>query len=191
MDEVKAMARAGESVGKAVGTGMRTARKGATRASHAGVEMSRHATARAEQELASHGISADELQERLAQRATGMSRADIAKKGKRARKRWEKKAEKSRKQLSKNTELARRELAAKIEPMPKKRRKWPWLLLVLAGLAAVAAVALSRRPEELPIAEAEEDPFAPNGRHSHNGSAPAGSSGVSGRSTQLNADWEG
>ena len=180
MDEVNAMARAGETVGKAVGTGIRSAREGATRAGYAGMDMSRHAAARAEQELASHGISADELQERLAQRATGMSRADIAKKGKRARKRWEKKAEKSRKKLAGNAELARKELAARIEPMPKKRRKWPWVLLVLAGVAA-AAVALSKRPEELPVARAEEGSpeHGPNGHHaqSPNGSTAAADAG--------------
>lgn len=195
MDEVKAMARAGESVGKAVGTGIRSARHGATRAGHAGAELSKHAAARAEQELASHGISADELQEQLALKATGMSRADLAKKGKKARKQWEKKAAKSRKQLAKNTKSARRELASKIDPVPKKRRKWPWVLLVLVGLGVAAAAALSRRPEELPIADAEHDfPTHDNdGRHSlsTNGSAPAqGEAQGSERPSPLGSDWE-
>ncbi len=156
MDEVKAMSRAGESVGKAVGTGVRGARHGAKRASKVGAEVTRQAAALAEQELASHGISTDDLQERIAQRATGMSRKELAKRGKKARKEWEKRTAKQRKELAKNTKAARKELAGKIDPSRAKgRRKWPWVLLVLAGLAAAAAVALSRRPEELPVAEAD------------------------------------
>ncbi|MEV0696389.1 hypothetical protein AB0I53_00495 [Saccharopolyspora sp. NPDC050389] len=157
MDEVKAMARAGESVGKAVGTGLKSARHGAKRAGEVGVALSKQAASLAEQELANHGYSADELQERIAQRATGMSRKELAKRGRKARKQWEKKTEQSRKQLAKNTIAARKELAARIDPgKPKGRRKWPWVLLVLAGLGAAVAVAFSRRPEELPIAEAND-----------------------------------
>jgi hypothetical protein len=158
MDEVKAMARAGENVGKAVGTGIKSARRGAKRAGEVGVALSRQAAARAEQELASRGYSTDELQELVAQRATGMSRKELAKRGKKKRKQWEKKAAQSRKQLAKNTIAARKELAARIDPgKPRGRRKWPWVLLVLAGLVAAAAVAFSRRPEELPVAEADND----------------------------------
>ncbi len=156
MDEVKTMSRAGESVGKAVGTGVRGARHGAKRASKVGAEVTRQAAVLAEQELASRGISTDDLQERLAQRATGMSRKELAKRGKKARKEWDKRTAKSRKQLAKNTKTARKELAGRIDPdKARGRRKWPWIVLVLAGLAAAAAVALSRRPEELPVAEAE------------------------------------
>lgn len=157
MDEVKAMARAGESVGKAVGTGIKSARHGAKRASEVGVALSKQAAARAEQELANRGYSTDELQELIAQRATGMSRKELAKRGRKARKQWEKKTAKSRKQLAKNAVAARKELAARIEPgKPKRRRKWPWVLLALAALGAAAAVAFSRRPEELPVAEADD-----------------------------------
>lgn len=174
MNEVDAMARAGEGMGKAVGTGLRTARTGATRASKVGLEVSRQAAALAEQELAQRGISTDDLQERLAQRATGMSRKELSKRGKKARKQWEKKAAKSRKQLAKNTETARKDLATKIDPSKgKRRRKWPWAVLVLGGLAAAAAVALSRRPEELPVGEAGDGKIQQHdteGRHS----APAG-----------------
>ncbi|MGW1681767.1 hypothetical protein [Saccharopolyspora sp. NPDC002376] len=156
MDEVKAMARAGESVGKAVGTGIKSARHGAKRASEVGVAFSKHAAMLAEQELANRGISTDELQEKIAQRTTGMSRKELSKRSRKARKQWEKKAAESRKQLAKNTVAARKELAERINPKPK-RRKWPWVLLALGGLAAAAAVALSRRPEELPVASAESD----------------------------------
>ncbi|MGP4018604.1 hypothetical protein [Saccharopolyspora sp. 5N708] len=157
MDEVKAMARAGESVGKAVGTGIKSARHGAKRASEIGMALSKQAASRAEQELANRGISTDELQERIAQRATGMSRKELAKRGRKARKQWEKKTARSRKQLAKNTVAARKELAARIEPTKPKRRKWPWVLLGLAGLAAAGLAAFSRRPEELPVASADDD----------------------------------
>ncbi len=163
MDEVKAMAQAGETVGKAVGTGLRTARHGVTHAGKVGVEVSKQAASRAEQELASHGISTDDLQEQLAQKATGMSRRQLAKKGRKARKQWEKRTGESRRQLAKNTRAARKELAAKIAPPPARgRRKWPWVLLALAGIAVAAAVLLSRRPEEFPIASADsQDTFPP------------------------------
>jgi hypothetical protein len=157
MDEVKAMARAGESVGKAVGTGIKSARHGAKRAAAIGMALSKQAAVRAEHELANRGISTDELQERIAQRATGMSRKELAKRGRMARKQWEKKTARSRKQLAKNTIAARKELAARIEPAKPKRRKWPWVLLGLSVLAAVGLAAFSRRPEELPVASADDD----------------------------------
>ncbi|WP_019856118.1 hypothetical protein [Actinopolyspora mortivallis] len=149
MDEVETLSRAGENVGKAVGTGVRSARHGARRARHAGSEVTRQAVALAEQELAARGISTDDLQERIAQRATGMSRKELAKRSEKARRKWEKRAAKQRKQLAEGA----REFAERIEPAKPRRRKWPWLLLILAGLAGAAAAALSRRPEELPPEE--------------------------------------
>lgn len=166
MDEVKAMTRAGESVGKAVGSGLKTARHGAAKAGRTGTEMSKKAAARAERELANHGITTEEMQELLAQKATGMSRKKLAKQTK-----------KTRKLLAKNSKSARKELARMIDPEPTKtRRKWPWVLLVLAGIGIAVAV-LSRRPEELPVAEAEfpthEDAErSSNGDRPHTGAAP-------------------
>lgn len=150
MDEVKAMAKAGETVGKAVGTGIKQARHGAKRAGETGAVWSKQAAARAEQELANRGYSTEELQELIAQRATGKSRKELAKQAKQARKEWGKKANESRKKL-----------AAKIDPTPaKKRRRWPWVLLALMVLgAAAAAIALTRRPEELPLAAADDEPW--------------------------------
>lgn len=160
------MSRAGESVGRAVGTGVRSARHGAAHARKAGSKVTRQAVVLAEQELAAHGISTDDLQERIAQRATGMSRKELAKRSKQARKNWDKRTAKQRKQLAKNTKAARKELAGKIDPShAPKRRKWPWVLLILAGLGAAAAAALSRRPEELPITAEERIP----GRESDGG----------------------
>ncbi|SFS84885.1 hypothetical protein [Saccharopolyspora flava] len=162
MDEVKAMARAGETVGKAVGTGIKQARHGAKSAGETGAALSKQAAARAEQELSRRGYSTEELQELIAQRATGKSRKELAKQAKQARAEWEKRTKESRKKL-----------AARIDPAPaKKRRRWPWALLVLMLLgAAAAAVALTRRPQELPLATAEDEPWdahtpgAPQARH--------------------------
>ncbi|WP_207918875.1 hypothetical protein [Saccharopolyspora karakumensis] len=150
MDEVNAMAKAGETVGKAVGTGIKQARHGAKRAGETGAVLSRQAAARAEQELANRGYSTEELQELIAQRATGKSRKELAKQAKKARKDWEKRTTESRKRL-----------AARIDPTPvKKKRRWPWLLLILVVLGvAAAAIALTRRPEELPLAAADDEPW--------------------------------
>ena len=150
MDEVNAMAKAGETVGKAVGTGIKQARHGAKLASEQGIVLSKQAAARAEQELADRGYSTEELQELIAQRATGKSRKELAKQAKARRKEWEKRTTESRKRL-----------AARIDPTPvKKRRRWPWMLLLLMvlGLAA-AAFAMPRRPEELPLAAADDEPW--------------------------------
>lgn len=153
MDEVKTMSRAGENVGKAVGTSVRGARHGAKRASEVGLAVSKQAAARADQELADRGVSTTELQDQLARRTTGMSRRELAKRSRKMRKRWNKRSKQSRKQLSKNTETARKELAARIDPSAGKRRRWPWVVLgtlVLAGGVAVA-MTLARQPEEVAI----------------------------------------
>ncbi|QUG99424.1 hypothetical protein HUO13_00160 [Saccharopolyspora erythraea] len=176
MDEVKTMTRAGENVGRAVGTGIRSARIGAARAGRAGMAMSKTAAARAEYELANRGIDTDELQELIARKATGMSRKQLAKRRRKARK-----------QFARNTEIARRELAGRIAPEPRRRRKWPWVLLVLAGLAA-AGVALSRRPEELPVAEAEDGPR--HGTDGHHSPVPAQGDGRADRPTSLGTEYQ-
>ncbi|SFT71671.1 hypothetical protein SAMN04487904_106172 [Actinopolyspora lacussalsi subsp. righensis] len=164
MDEVKAMSRAGENVGRAVGTGVKGAKHGAVKARTVGSKVSKQAAALAEQELAARGISTDDLQERIAQRATGMSRKELTKRGKKARKAWDKRTAKQRKQLAKSAEVARKELAGRIDPGKPKRRKWPWVVLILAGTAAAAAAALSRRPEELPIDDGQFPPNEPQGQ---------------------------
>lgn len=180
MDEVKAMARAGENVGKAVGTGLQTARHGATHAGRTGIKLSKRARQRAERELAARGYTLDDLQELIAQRTTGMSRKQLAKQTK-----------KTSKKLAKNTRAARKEIASIIGPAPEKpKRRWPWVLLVFAGLAAAAAVVLSRRPEELPTAEAEYPTHEDSGQSlSTNGSSPAHGDGqVSGGTASRSSD---
>jgi hypothetical protein len=58
MDEVKAMTHAGETVGRAMGTGLRTLRRGAVQAGHAGAEVAVKAATAAEQKLAATGTEA-------------------------------------------------------------------------------------------------------------------------------------
>ncbi len=62
---------------------------------------------------------------------------------------------------------ARRELAARIDPTPVRRRRWPLLLLILAVGGVVATAALARRPQP-------EEPtgFGANGSTTRSG--PAG-----------------
>jgi len=55
MDEVRAMSHAGETVGRAMGTGLRTVRRGAVGVSHAGVEAAARAAVAAERKLAEAG----------------------------------------------------------------------------------------------------------------------------------------
>lgn len=143
MDEVKAMAVAGERVGMAVGTGMRTARRLATRTGRAGAAASRQAAARAQQELVNRGVSTDELREILAKQTSSLSATNVAQMSRKARRR-----------LARNTRAARKELAARIDPGSyRQRRKWPWVLLALAALGVAASVVLSRRPVEMPAAD--------------------------------------
>ncbi|HVE96187.1 MAG TPA: hypothetical protein VNA67_04305 [Pseudonocardiaceae bacterium] len=54
---------------------------------------------------------------------------------------------------------ARHELAARIEPESRRRRRWPWMVLLLFGIAGVAGAAvLTRRPQQT---EPEEFPIHP------------------------------
>ena len=62
MDEVKAMARAGEAVGKAVAASLDMAR----RAGQAGAEATVRAAQAAEQKLTEHGVGPQQLTEALA-----------------------------------------------------------------------------------------------------------------------------
>lgn len=147
MDEVKTMAVAGERVGRAVGTGVRTARQVATHTGREGAMASKRAAARAHQELVDHGVSAGEIREKLGRQTSSLSVTTMARKSRQARRR-----------LARNTRTARKELAARIDPdAHRPRRTWLWVLLALTVLGVAAAVVLSRRPEEMPIDEADHD----------------------------------
>lgn len=161
MDEVKAMAVAGERVGRAVGTGVRTARQVATHTGLAGAAASKQAAARAQEELVNRGLSASKVCERLAQQTSSLSTANVTRKSRQARRR-----------LARNTNAARKELAARLDPESHRHhRRWPWIVLALAALG-VAAVVLSRRPEEMPTTEADQDPSERDARRLHDNQDP-------------------
>ena len=172
MDEVDVMTRAGETVGKAVGTGLKAARQGVVRAGHV-----------AEVKLAERGITADQVRGALVDRADLlMGKAEG----------WEKQTRKSRKRLAKKTATdprrahrqgrrgaqgspqgrqARaqgrqvrakeiRKAAANLGAGAPKRRRWPWVLGLLVAAAAAGYVALTRRPEEVHLQDEEQAPPA-------------------------------
>jgi hypothetical protein len=194
MDEVDAMTRAGESVGKAagkaVGTGLRAARVGAVRAGHAGAEVAVQIANKAEHKLAERGLSAEQVRELLAERAdllagkaeevqesTRRTRKKLAKQRKRLAKTSEKakaellgKAEEVRKEVAKATKSARKDAKGRAKDTraaakrahrefasttPARRRRWPWLVALLAAVASVGYVALTRRPQEIRLVEDE------------------------------------
>lgn len=106
MDEVKAMTKAGESVGKAVGTGLRAVRESAVRAGHAGAEVAAQVATRAEQKLAERGIAPEQVKDAISERAE-----EVAKTTRRTRKQLAKQAERKRRELAKQAERQRRQLA--------------------------------------------------------------------------------
>ncbi len=174
MDEVDAMARAGESVGKAVGTGLRAARRGAVRAGQAGAGAAAEWAERTEARLAERGVTADHIRAVVADRAGALveKAEEVEKSTRRTRKQLAKKAKGIRKDVAKAADLARREAKSRAKDVrkaakqarkdfaapekPKKHRKWPWLLAILAAGAVAACVALSRRPQEVHLEEVDE-----------------------------------
>ncbi|SDK60866.1 hypothetical protein SAMN04488074_106188 [Lentzea albidocapillata subsp. violacea] len=172
MDEVDVMTRAGENVGKAVGTGLKAARQGVVRAGHA-----------AEVRLAERGITADQVRGALVERAdTLMGKAeDWEKQTRRSRKRLAKKSAKTRADLLGKAEVVRKEVkkaaksarkdakvrakeirkaAAQLGADAPKRRRWPWVLGLLIAAAAVGYVAMTRRPQEVHLQDEEQVPHA-------------------------------
>ncbi|WP_051713222.1 hypothetical protein [Actinoalloteichus caeruleus] len=150
MDEVKAMATAGESMGRAVGTGIRTVREGAQRAGRSGARASRDAARRAEDGLARRGLAPGQLAELIDENAKN------ARKGlDRRKKKLVKQRAKAQKQLRKAAKEARAELAKQNRP---RRRRWPWVLAALVAAGAAAVAASKRQEEELFLAEADLSP---------------------------------
>ncbi|WP_109630181.1 hypothetical protein [Lentzea atacamensis] len=168
MDEVDVMTRAGENVGKAVGTGLKAARQGVVRAGHA-----------AEVKFAERGITADQVRGALVERAdqlmgkaedwekqTRRSRKRLAKKSAKTRADLMSKAEEVRKEVKKAAKHARkdakvrakeiRKAAAKIGADAPKRRRWPWVMGLLIAAAVAGYIALTRRPEEVHLQDDEE-----------------------------------
>lgn len=178
MNEVDTFAKAGETAGAAVGTGVQTVREGATRARRQLAEqVSEHGTvgraardagASAQTALADRwGTLQDNFperwetaQEQLSGRMTGARRELAAR------------LEPVRHELAARLEPAAHELAARLEPAPppRRRRRWPWLLLLASLGCAAAAVVLAQRPQPIdssgamqPTPPLPQDPAAPHG----------------------------
>lgn len=88
---------------------------------------------------------------------------------------------------------ARHELAARIEPESRRRRRWPWMVLLLFGIVGVAGAAvLTRRPQQT---EPEDFPLHParavnSGYNDQDaiGRAPSGNGVVSAGRSSSSAD---
>jgi hypothetical protein len=190
MDEVKAMTQAGETVGRAVGTGLRTLRRGAVQVGQAGAEAAARAATAAEQKLAEgadtvRGVASD------AQADIAKKQVDIVKRSRRARKQLAKDALRAKKQTGKDlARTAKRvrkhagkaasdakgaagDLLATASPKARTRgRRWPWLVGIgVVGIAAGAAYAVKNQQQEPPPPERVTDPAASD-RSSTNGSLP-------------------
>lgn len=171
MDEVDVMTRAGENVGKAVGTGLKAARQGVVRAGHV-----------AEVKLAERGITTDQVRGVLVDRAdqlmgkaedwekqTRRSRKRLAKKSAKTRADLMSKAEEVRKEVKKAAKHARkdaksrakdlRKAAANIGAEAPQRRKWPWVVGILVAGMVAGYIALTRRPEEVHLQDEEQAPM--------------------------------
>jgi hypothetical protein len=120
MDDVKAMTRAGETVGKAVGSGWTATRRGAERAGHAGVEAAARAAKTADRKLTERGLAPRQLSEALAESAE-VARQEVAKTTRRARRKLGKTAKRTRKDLAKAAKQARKD-ASKSKPVKRARK---------------------------------------------------------------------
>ena len=139
MDEVKAMTHAGETVGRAVGTGLRTLRQGAVQVGQAGAEAAARAATAAEQKLAETGQ--ETARELMA--TTKQARRDLRKAGQRAGR-----------QAKREATTRMRRIADSVPGLPNtpKRRRWPWLLAILGMAAAGSAAAVFlRRRNDVPV----------------------------------------
>jgi hypothetical protein len=181
MDEVKAMTQAGETVGRAVGTGLRSLRLGAVQVGQAGAEAATRAATAAEQRLAE---GAGTMRE-----AAADAQADIVKRSRKARKQLAKDARKATKQtskdLSKTAKRARKHagraahdargaasdlLATATRQQRKRGRRWPWLLGI--GVVGAAAGAAYLRKGQQTSEPARNDEQAED-LSSTNGTTPA------------------
>jgi hypothetical protein len=163
MDEVDAMTRAGESVGKAV----RAARLGAVRAGHAGADAAVQLAGRAEGKLAERGMTRDYVRGIVADKAgTLVEKAEEYEKStRRGRKQLAKRAKSVRKDVIKAAERARKEAKVRAKDARKaakqvrkgsaqhKSRRWPWVLGVFAAAAVAGYIALTKRPQEVRLEE--------------------------------------
>jgi len=194
---VKAMTRAGETVGKAVGSGWLVVRRGAKRAGQASADATIKAAHAADRKLTERGAAPQQLAVALAESAE-VARQEVVKTTRRARKKLARKAKQTRKDLAKAAKQARKDAkksktvvraqksakqarkdakkmkaslqaeavklktrareeaaALKLMEAPKKRRRWPKVLLLVVVASGVAYVVRSKsaQPEEPPVPE--------------------------------------
>lgn len=197
MDDVKAMTRAGETVGKAVGSGWLAVRQSAKRAGQASADATTKAAHAADRKLTERGVAPQQLAAALAEGAE-TARQEVVRSTRRARKKLARKAKNTRKELAKAAKQARKDAkkskparrmsksakqarkdakqlqaslkgemarlktqareqaaAMKLSEAPKKRRRWPTVLLLLVVGAGIAYVvrsksATSEEPAEVP-----------------------------------------
>jgi hypothetical protein len=181
MDDVKAMTRAGETVGKAVGSGWRSARGSAKRAGQAGAGV----TSRAAEALAEGAEAARQEVVRTTRRArrklakkAKSTRKDLAKAAKQARKdaarsKPAKRARKSAKQAKVDAKKLRSQLkveaaklktraheeaaALKLVDPPKRKRRWTKFLLLAIVAGGVAFVVRSKAASQQAVPEPRTD----------------------------------
>ncbi|ASO17694.1 hypothetical protein FHR81_003876 [Actinoalloteichus hoggarensis] len=170
MDEVRAMAAAGESVGRAMGSGVRTVREGAQRAGRAGaqatIKAARQAARSTESQLADRGLTPHQLLELIENNAQDGKKAVEVNKRK-----LRKQQARTGRDLRKAGRSARRDLEKKIKST-RRRRRWPWVLgLIALGAAAVAA---TRRSDSTTV-QAEDVFDSPDAMHGEGRHAGAGS----------------
>jgi hypothetical protein len=198
MDDVKAMTRAGETVGKAVSSGWIAARRGAKRAGQAGVDATSRAAHTAETKLTERGVAPRQIAEALAESAE-VARQEVAKTTRRARRKLAKTAKHTRKDLAKAAKQARKdagkskaakrarksakqakadaaklkasvkaeaiklktraraEAAALAAESPKRKRRWPKLLLLMIVAGGVAFVVRSKVAQQQDAVPAPRD----------------------------------
>jgi hypothetical protein len=204
MDEVKAMAQAGESVGKAVGTGLRTIRRNAVRAGQAGAEHAAKAAAAAEHKLAEQvsagmdnvGAARDELvkesrrtRRKLARNArkaakktaknAGKNLGEVAKQAKRAGRKAGKAVSASNAEFSRKVQKKLNKLENKTAKLRRRAEKNPSgggrRWLWLAGVGGVAAIAVVvLRSRQTPT---ETAPVIPLGGEAQSGQETQSSNG--------------
>ncbi|GAB1512004.1 hypothetical protein [Actinophytocola sp. KF-1] len=110
MDDVKAMTRAGETVGKAARSGWRSARHNAKRAGLAGAEATSRAAQAADRKLTERGLAPRQVAEAIAEGAE-VARQEVVKTTRRARRKLAKTAKHTRKDLAKAAKQARKDAA--------------------------------------------------------------------------------
>jgi hypothetical protein len=165
MDEVKAMTHAGETVGRAVGTGLRTLRRGAVQVGQAGAEATAHAAAAVEHKLADSG---QEAAKELV-RTTRKARRQLARNAQRTAKDAGKQARKRAHKASKNLQRTVGDLT---DGTARRGRRWPWLLVGAMAAAGAVAVLRSRMDQEAEPQDAVDDDRTEQDRIASNGTAP-------------------